>query len=181
MFKYKEREIFLGKSWTDDEGIQHPSNWNIWSDEEKEKRGVIEIITDTPPDDRFYIWSMDSNGKITSIPKDLNDSGSGKDREFGLKSVLIKKINTRLSNLLYLTDWYYVRHYDTGVEVPTNIQTWRDACRARAVKMEEDVNACSTIEDVIKLWEIKEIIPSSRSGKDVTKITFLDDFPKLEE
>ena len=40
-WKYKERWIKAGKSWTDDNGYKHPYNWaTSWSDEDKEKWNV---------------------------------------------------------------------------------------------------------------------------------------------
>ena len=72
MFKYKDKEIFPGKGWKNDEGVRHPKNWNIWSSAEKKERGVVDIIPDTPPDSKLYDWTMDNNGKITSTPKDLD-------------------------------------------------------------------------------------------------------------
>ena len=43
MFMYNGREIKVRKSWRDDNGVRHPRNWNIWSAEEKEVVGIVEI------------------------------------------------------------------------------------------------------------------------------------------
>ena len=43
IYKYKTTRIYPGKGWRDDEGVQYPRNWNIWSADEKAERGVIEI------------------------------------------------------------------------------------------------------------------------------------------
>jgi len=35
MWKYHNVEITPGKGFVDTNGVRHPSNWHIWSDEEK--------------------------------------------------------------------------------------------------------------------------------------------------
>lgn len=36
MWKYGDRIIRPGKGWVDDNKVRHPSNWHIWSAEEKQ-------------------------------------------------------------------------------------------------------------------------------------------------
>ena len=38
---YTGRVIREGRAWTDSDGVQHPRNWGIWSDEEKTDRGMV--------------------------------------------------------------------------------------------------------------------------------------------
>ena len=72
MWKYHNIQINPGQAWTDVNGVRHPRNWHIWSDAEKAKYNITEVVEDSPPDSRLYNWSMDSNGKITSKDKDLH-------------------------------------------------------------------------------------------------------------
>ena len=88
MWKYGDRIIRPGKGWVDDNKVRHPSNWHIWSKEEKAKYNLKEIIEDRPPDSRLYFWSKDGNGKITSTAKPLNDSEGG----VGLKTTLKNEV-----------------------------------------------------------------------------------------
>ena len=163
MFKYKDKEIFQGKGWKDDEGVRHPRNWNIWSSTEKKERGVVEIIPDTPPNSRLYDWSMDDNGKITSTAKDLST----------VKTEIKKDIQSQQFSELYGSDWAYIRHYDTGKDVPDNIETWRNAIRTKATEMEDALAACSSVEDIDKLWLVID--------EDGNKSGILYDWPELEE
>ena len=73
MWKYNGRTIRVGKAWVDDNGIQHPPNWHIWSPSDKAAAGVTEVVEETPPDSRLYTWSMGSDGKITKTAKSLAD------------------------------------------------------------------------------------------------------------
>ena len=164
MFKYKNKVITPGKGWKDDEGVRHPRNWNIWSSAEKKERGVVEIIPDTLPDSRLYDWSgPDIDGKITSTAKDLDT----------LKIDIKIDIQDQQFTELNKSDWAYIRHYDTGKDVPANIETWRNAIRTKATEMEDALAACSSVEDIAKLWLVID--------EDGNKSGILYDWPELEE
>ena len=120
IYKYKTTRIYPGKGWIDDEGVQYPRNWNIWSAEEKAERGVTEIKEDPVPDGRLYDWEMDDNGKVTSTPKSMSF----------LKADVKKQIDSDQLTRLNESDWAIIRKADKGTAVPTNIQTWRVAIRA---------------------------------------------------
>ena len=149
MWKYGDKIIRPGKGWIDDNGVRHPSNWHIWSTEEKAKYNIKEVIEDRPPDSRLYFWSKDGNGKITSTAKPLDDS---KD-VVGLKTTLKNEVKKQQGSLLSQTDWAYIRHYDAGIDVPAKIETWRNAIRARATEMEEYIDKASDIDGIASLFE----------------------------
>jgi len=151
MWKYRDRIIKPGKGWVDDNGVRHPSNWHIWSKEEKAKYNITEVIEESPPDSRVYFWSQGKDGKMTSTPKPLDDSGSGIDKVLGLKSTLKNDVKDQQGSLLSQTDWAYIRHYDTGKEVPTNIETWRNAIRTKATEMEEAIDKASDVDAIAVL------------------------------
>ena len=148
MWKYGDKIIRPGKGWIDDNGVRHPSNWHIWSKEEKAKYNLKEIIEDSPPDSRLYFWSM-SGGKVTSTAKPLDDS----EGVVGLKTTLKNEVKKQQGSLLSQTDWAYIRHYDSGKDVPANIETWRNAIRARATEMEEYIDKASDIDGIASLFE----------------------------
>jgi len=41
MWTYTGKRIKEGRAWTDNNGIQHPTNWASWSDVEKRARGLV--------------------------------------------------------------------------------------------------------------------------------------------
>tara|TARA_R100001594_G_scaffold148899_2_gene205238 strand:+ start:236 stop:886 length:651 start_codon:yes stop_codon:yes gene_type:complete len=151
MWKYGNKIIRPGKGWIDDNGVRHPSNWHIWSKEEKAKYNITEVIEDSPPNSKLYFWSRDSDGKITSSAKPLDDSGSGDTLVLGLKSTLKNEVKDQQESLLSKTDWAYIRHYDTGKEVPSNIETWRNAIRTKATEMEEAIDKASDVDAIAVL------------------------------
>ena len=171
MWKYHNITINPGQAWTDLSGVRHPKNWHIWSNDEKAKHSITEITEDTPPDSRLYNWSMDSDGKITSTAKVMDDVGSGDDKVLGLKSNLKNEVKKQQGDYLSQTDWAYVRHYDSGTEVHSNIETWRNAIRTKATEMETAIDNCSSVGYVAKLW-----VETDKDGK---KSGILSDWPEL--
>ena len=163
MWKYGDKIIKPGKGWVDDNGVRHPSNWNIWNADEKAKYNIREFIEDVPPDSRLYTWITNSEGKITSTARDLAT----------VKTEIKKDIQSQQFSELYGSDWAYIRHYDTGKEVPANIEKWRNAIRTKATEMEDALAACSSVEDIAKLWFVID-----KYGK---KSGILYDWPELEE
>jgi hypothetical protein len=147
MWKYGDKTIRPGKGWIDSSGVRHPSNWHIWSTEEKAKYNIKEVIEDRPPDSRLYFWSQDKDGKITSTAKALDDS----EGVVGLKTTLKNKVKDQQGSLLSQTDWAYIRHYDTGTDVPANIETWRNAIRAKATEMENAIDNATDTDAVAAL------------------------------
>jgi len=190
MWKYNGRTIRTGKAWTDDNGVQHPANWHIWPKEYKENLGIVEIIEDTPPDSRLYIWSMDHDGKITKRAKNLNDVNevdAGGDPMLdddgnqlvtrGVKWNLKQEVKTQQGSLLAQTDWAIVRKADNDTAIPSNIQTWRDAIRTKATEMETAIDNAADTDAVAALF----VTYTANEDGSVTKSGILYDWPELED
>ena len=148
VWKYGDKIIKPGRSWTDSNGTQHPGNWNIWSKAEKDALNIKEVIEDSKPDSRLYFWSQSGDGKIRSTAKPLDDSGD----VLGVKSTLKNVVKDQQGSLLSQTDWAYIRHYDSGTDVPANIETWRNAIRARATEMENAIDNATDTDAVAALF-----------------------------
>ena len=148
MFKYGDKIIRPGRSWTDSTGTQHPGNWNIWSKAEKDALNIKEVIEDPKPDSRLYFWSQGGDGKVTSTAKPLDDS----EGVVGLKTTLKNEVKKQQGSLLSQTDWAYIRHYDSGTDVPANIETWRNAIRAKATEMENVIDNSTDIDPIADLF-----------------------------
>ena len=173
MFKHHNITITPGKAWTASNGTQHPANWHLWGSEERKKWNITEIVEDTPPDSRLYKWAMDSDGKITSTAKPLDDSGSGESLVLGVKSTLKNAVKNQQQSLLSQTDWAIIRKSDKETAIPSNIQTWRDAIRAKATEMENAIDSASDTDAVAALF-----VTWDKDGK---KSGVLYDWPELGE
>jgi hypothetical protein len=190
MWKYNGRTIRTGKGWTDDNGVQHPANWHVWSATEKAAAGLVEIVEQTPPDSRLYKWSQNSDGTITSTAKSLDDVNQV-DRDgnpvldengnqlvaLGVKSNLKQEVKSQQASLLAQTDWAIVRKADNNTAIPTNIQTWRDAIRTKATEMETAIDGAADTDAVAALF----LTYTLEEDGSTTKSGILYDWPELED
>ena len=69
----------------------------------------------------------------------------------GLKSNAIQKVKQQQSSYLTQTDWYIIRKADVGTAIPTAIQTFRNAIRADATRIENAITAATTMDQFIAL------------------------------
>ena len=162
---YNTTVIREGRSWTNDDGIKHPTNWGSWSEEEKTEAGLVWGDDPAPFDSRFY-WAAD-------IPKALDDvhevdedgePAYGPDGNpvitLGLKSQECAKVKAQAGGLLASTDWYVVRKAETDVAVPADVLTYRAAVRTHSGDLESAINACETHEAFMALFVSTEEQPS---------------------
>jgi len=158
MWKYSGRTIREHKAWTDDNGITHPRNWHIWSPSDKAAAGLTEVTPETPPDSRLYTWGYQAGGvKISKTAKSMTDvnevDGDGNQSvKLGVKSELKAEVKKQQGSLLAQTDWAVVRKADKGTAIPSNIQTWRDAIRAKAAAMESAIDGAADTDAVAALF-----------------------------
>ena len=76
MWGHAGKIVRVGKSWTSVDGIQHPSNWNNWTDEEKAAAGLTNdtSLDPKPYDNRFYWgWNGDKTALIERPLADINE------------------------------------------------------------------------------------------------------------
>ena len=189
MWKYNGRVIREGKSWTDDNGIQHPSNWNIWSADEKAAAGLTEATPETPPDSRLYIWSYQADAvTISKTAKSLtdvglvdengnavNDDDGNQIMQPGVRSQLKAEVKSQQEALLNQTDWAIIRKADKGTAIPSNIQTYRDAIRTKATEMENAIDGAANTDAVAALF----VTYTTNEDGSQTKSGILYDWPVL--
>mgnify|MGYP003630603710 CR=1 FL=1 len=110
----------------------------------------------------WHIWSEDDK-KATAKP--LED----------VKTKLKQEVKIRQGTYLFQTDWAIVRKADAGTDIPSNIQTWRDAIRKKATEMEAAIETAADTDAVEALF-VK--VTTDDDGK-VTKSGILYDWPEL--
>jgi hypothetical protein len=160
-----------GKGWKDENGVQHPPNWQIWSAEEKTAAGITEIVQESPPDSRLYTWSHNADGTINKTAKALADSGSGDTLVLGVKSNLKQAVNGQQGSLLGQTDWYIIRKADNATGIPSNVQTWRDAIRTKGDAMKSAIDGAANTAAIEALFVVYDV--------DGNKSGILYDWPEL--
>lgn len=189
MWKYNGRTIRTGKAWTDDNGVQHPANWHIWSPSDKAAAGLTEVTPETPPDSRLYTWGYQADGvTISKTAKSLNDVNAVDENgdpildedgnqlvTRGVKWNLKQEVKQQQGSLLAQTDWAVVRKADKGTAIPSNIQTYRDAIRTKATEMETAIDNAADTDAVAALF----ITHTINEDGSVTKSGILYDWPEL--
>ena len=186
IFKHKPtgKTIQPNRSWRDERGVLHASNWEIWDADYKTSMGIVEIVLEDPPDSRLYNWSHKDDGTINKTAKALPDVNSvdrdgkpvldadGNQRiTWGVKSLLKQAVKKQQGSLLSQTDWAVIRKADKGTAIPSNIQTWRDAIRTKATEMETAIDNASNTAAIEALF-----IAYDKDGK---KTGILYDWPVL--
>ena len=141
MYKYSGKVIRAGRGWTDNDGVQHPSSWMRWTDEEKAARGLVWEDDPLPFDSRYY-WAADVPKALDDVNEVDEDNNPVLDRNgnqlvtLGLKSQAISQTKTTAGSLLAPTDWYVTRKAETGTEIPADVLTYREAVRTASGAIE---------------------------------------------
>ena len=123
-----------GKGWTDSDGIKHPSNWMVWSDDYK--KNTMNLTWEEPlgPFDNFYYYGWNSDGDAL-LPKPVAD----------LKLKLVLQAKETSASMLASSDWYVIRKTETDVAVPAGITAYRTAVRTNYASLKTAINDASDI------------------------------------
>ena len=163
-WKYNNSIIQAGKSWTNSEGITHPKNWMIWSDEDKTSAGLIWEDAPAPYDNRFY-WGRQDDG--TLIPKALddvnevdddgnaiNDADGNQIVTLGLKSNAIAAVKRQAGELLELTDWMVIKAAEVAdYTVSADTTTYRTAVRTASNTIEASIAGAADLAAFMALYD----------------------------
>lgn len=149
-YKYNGKIIRAGRAWSNDEGIQHPRNWMIWSDAEKTAAGLVWEDDPAPFDNRFY-WAAD-------IPRALDDvteeDGSVTP---GLKSQYKAQTKVTAGSLLAPTDWHVVKAAEVdSYSIPANVSQYRTDVRAASNAIEAAIDGAADLDAFIALFDAPE-------------------------
>ena len=152
--------------------------FTIWTDAQRKDLGIVPIvISGTHLNSKYYIEknhsdaiAEDGNSVIRTIgvkeadkklenedAKDqdgnqlFEDDGVTKRINYGLKHNAIQKVKAQQAGYLTETDWYIIRKADAGTAIPSNIQTWRNAIRADATRIETAITNAADMNAFIAL------------------------------
>jgi len=141
MWLYNGRRITEGVAWSDDYGIQHPANWGLWSEAEKVEKGLVHVVQQQRPDERFYYIADNADGTFTAIPKDLQN----------LVSSYIFACKVFCNTILKDSDWQVIAFLERSRPIPAKISEYRRAVVKACNDLETMYNACTTIEELVVL------------------------------
>ena len=157
-YKYSGRIVRAGKAWTDNDGIQHPSNWMLWDDATKAAKGLVWEDDAASFDGRFY-WSAGVAKSLDDVNEvDENGDPLMQDGEqvvtLGLKSNAIATVKAQAGGLLAPTDWMVVRSAENGTDIPANVLAYRAAVRLASETIETAITAVTTLNAFIALYDV---------------------------
>jgi hypothetical protein len=164
-WNYNNRVIREGRSWTDDNGVTHPTNWGSWSEAEKAAAGLAFVADPAPFDNRFF-WdantpkSLDDVSEVDENGDPLLDQDGNQVVTKGLKSTFKSQVKAQAGGLLSPTDWYIVRNAESGVAVPASVTSYRSAVRAHCQSLEEVIDGAVDHTAFVELFNSTEESPS---------------------
>ncbi len=160
MWKYSGRIIRAGKAWTDNDQIQHPANWMVWSAEEKAAKGLVWEDEPASFDGRFY-WSagvakaLDDVNEVDEDNNPLLDEDGEQVVTLGLKSQAIATVKAQAGGLLAPTDWMVIKAAEVAdYSVPSATLTYRAAVRTASNNIEAAITAASDLAEFMALYDV---------------------------
>jgi hypothetical protein len=157
-YKYSGRIIRAGKAWTDNDGIQHPSNWMVWDDATKAAKGLVWEDDAASFDGRFYHSAGVAKALDDVNAVDEDGNAIMEDGEqvvtLGLKSESIALVKAQAGGLLAPTDWMVVRSAENGTDIPADVLAYRAAVRAASGTIEAAITAVTTLDAFIALYDV---------------------------
>ena len=148
------KELKPGKSWKDDNGVQHPGNWaSVWSDDVKASYGIKEVAVQAKPDSKFYwVGQRSLDGSWSSTPKNIDDvkevdkdgnavldADGNQVITLGLKSQWIAKTKETANNLLAPTDWQVIAKAERDRAIDSDVATYRAAVITKCAAIEKAI------------------------------------------
>jgi hypothetical protein len=161
MYKYGQTVIRVGRSWTDNDGIKHPTQWaTAWSAEEKTAHGLVWVDDPAPFDNRFY-WSADVPKNIDDVNEVDEDGNPLLDEDGvqvvtkGLKSNAKALVKTQAGGLLAPTDWMVIKAAEVAdYTVPADILTYRADVRTASNTIEAAIDAVTDLDGFKALYDL---------------------------
>ena len=180
MWQYNGITVRVGRSWTDDNGVMHPSVWTRWSDEFKKEMGLTwqEPVVPEPYDERFY-YSANNPKNLEDIQVVDTDGNPVLDIDgnqmitSGLKNTWIARTKNHAYGMLKSTDWYAIRQVETSQAIPENLLNYRASVRSSCDSICSAITGCTTLEEFIALFTV----PTDADGRPNGKAP-IDNFPE---
>ena len=170
------RKLRQGRSFTDKNGTQYPSNWlKLSSNEDKARVGITYKPDPAPFDSRYYY----SEGNPRPIADGTDDEGN---EYTGLKTNFAKEQKTVAGQMLSNTDWYVTRKAETGVDIPADVSTYRAAVRTVCNAREVEITSVTTTEELEALMKAPtQVYDKDTDTMVVNPEPYLTPWPELDK
>ena len=170
------RKLRQGRSFTDKNGTQYPSNWlKLSSNEDKARVGITYKPDPVPFDSRYYYSAGNPRPVADGIDKNGNEYT-------GLKTNFAKEQKTIAGRMLSSTDWYVTRKAETGVDVPADVSTYRAAVRTVCNAREVEIASVTTTEELEALMKAPtQVYDLDTNTMVVNPEPYLTPWPELDQ
>ena len=164
-WNYNNRVIREGRSWTDDNGVTHPTSWGSWSEADKAAAGLVFVAEPAPFDSRFF-WDADTPKALDDVNEvDENgdpvlDEDGNQVVTKGLKSTQKSQVKAQAGGLLASTDWYVIRNAESGNAIPIEVSNYRSAVRTYSDYLEGVIDDAADHSAFVALFDSTEDSPS---------------------
>lgn len=152
MFLLNGQPIALDVPFTHNE-IQYPANWiRLASTEERAAIGITEAPDPEVYDDRLY-WSAGNPKNLEDTYVDVEVDGEMVPtvQSRGLKYQWVLQVKDTANKLMQPTDWLVLRQLFKGIGMSAIVENYRDAVVAESNRLEEAINACTTVEELASI------------------------------
>ena len=162
------KELKPGKTWTDDNGVQHPGNWaSVWSNDVKASYGIKEVAIQPKPDNKFYwVGQRSLDGSWSSTPKNIDDvkkvdedGNAVLDEDgnqiitLGLKSQWIAKTKETANGFLTPTDWQVIAKAERNRAIDSDVATYRAAVITKCTAIETAITNATDLDAFKALFD----------------------------
>ena len=160
MWTYLGKRIKEGRAWQNADGIQHPTSWGRWSDDEKVAAGLVWVDPEPSYDNRFW-WDANTPkalDDVNAVDVDGNPVMVNGEQvvTLGLKSQWKATIKAQAGGLLAATDWYVTRNAETGEAIPSSVSQYRAAVRTASGNIEAAIDAAADHTAFVALFDAPE-------------------------
>ena len=160
MWQYNGITIRAGRSWTDNNGVMHPSVWTRWTDEFKKEMGLTWVEPSPPPepyDERFFFSAgnpkpLDDVHVVDEDGNPVLDIDGNQRITSGLKNTWISRTKNHAYGMLKSTDWYVVRQVEASLNVPQALADYRASVRSACNSIESAIQGCTNLDEFMALF-----------------------------
>ena len=159
MWTYQSKRIREGRAWKNADGIQHPTSWGRWSDNEKVAAGLVWVDPPASFDNRFY-WDANTPKALDDVNA-VDEDGNPvlEDGEqmviLGLKSQWKNTIKAQAGGLLAPTDWMVIKAQEVSEYlVPAGTLTYRADVRTASNTIEAAIDAAVDHNAFVALFDV---------------------------
>jgi hypothetical protein len=135
------------------DSVQYPNNWcNLSSPAEKANIGMVDVIHEARPDDRYY-WVTEAPPVIVDNKVSIGYTATPKDL-VALKEQATEQVNQAAGSILTPSDYMVIKATETVEPMSPDWSEWRETIREQARSQKAAIAACVSVEELAALGQV---------------------------